>query len=173
MSKVLSQKERQQKKSTPSRWKNKLFDCFKDDYTLCLIGFFCMNTSLPQMYERIIIRGYCFFITIVLWVSFFLIFTPVSTIESYENLYNNTTNLNSAPVINIVTGAVSFIIFFTLIVKMLTSIRTRIRVRDNIEGSECDDCCTSLFCSFCTHIQHMKHDGITSNNYNLISPTTV
>jgi len=172
MSKTLSQKDRSLKKkqSILPVWKSKLCNCFEDDCGLCCLGFFCFNTSLPQMYERIIIRGYCFFITILLWVCFGLFFVPASIMQPYVG---TSTEMNTTTVIKMLTGITSFIIFTTVSVKMIISIRTRLRIRDNIDGNECDDCCTSLWCSCCSHIQHMKQEGISSSNYNLTSTTAI
>ena len=63
---------------------------------------------------------------------------------------------------------------FVVAMWLLTCIvRMKVRVRDSIPAtvcSGCDDCLCALFCPMCVQCQLMRHEGLSSDNYELLSP---
>lgn len=54
---------------------------------------------------------------------------------------------------------------------MVCQLRVAVRRRDSIPGACCEDVLCSSCCFYCTLCQLMRHEGMVSGKYNLISPT--
>ena len=155
-------KERLEKrKLVYSGWTTKICECCDEDCGMFLFGCVCANTSIPQMFERLITKGYCLIFTLILWTSFALsMFTPI---YMFTDL-----NMNG-----IIFSVLSFVTFILTSVFLVYKVRYKIRVNKNIRGNKLDDFCTSLFCCCCAHMQHMREDGLTIENYDLTSSSAV
>ena len=158
---IPSQKERlESKKNIHSKWSTKICECCDEDCGMFLFGCTCSSTSIPQMFERVVVKGYCLVFTLVLWSSF----TLSLTIPMYYTLHNES---------GLFFSVLSFCMFVSVSVILVYKVRYSIREKKNILGNKLDDFCTSLFCCCCAHMQHMREDGITVDNYSLITPTAV
>lgn len=159
---TLSQKERLEKKQIVySNWSTKICECCDEDCGMFLFGCVCANTSIPQMFERLVSKGYCLAFTLVLWSSFTLALTIPIYVYSVTNIYG------------IIFGTLSLVSFTCLSVFLVYKVRNKLRIKKNIKGNELDDFCTSLWCCYCAHMQHMREDGLTIDNYNLNSANAV
>lgn len=162
MAKVLSQKERlEKKKLVYSNWNTKICECCDEDCGLFLFGCLCSSTSIPQMYERLVSEGYCLVFTLFLWTTFTLSLTIPLYVYSVKNTYG------------IIFGVLSLFSFTSLSVFLIYKVRYAIRTKKNIKGNKLDDFFTSLACCYCSHMQHMREDGLTIENYALNSPNAV
>lgn len=142
-------------------WNTKLFECCDDDCGMFIFGVVCANTSIPQMYERVGRKGFCFISTLLLWSSF----TLALTIPVYIGLKLNYWG--------ILWGSLSLAFFVLFSCSLVFFVRTRIRKRKQIKGNTLDDACTSFWCCCCSHMQHMREDGLSIENYNLTSVNAV
>lgn len=159
---VLSQKERlEKKKLIHSNWSTKICECCDEDCGMFLFGCICANTSIPQMFERLVSKGYCLLFTLLLWTSFTLSLTIPLYVYAVTNIYG------------IIFSVLALVTFTCLSVFLVYKVRYRIRLNKNIKGNKLDDLFTSLVCCCCAHMQHMREDGLTVDNYSLSSPNAV
>lgn len=159
---TLSQKERAgKKKIVHSNWSTKICECCDEDCGMFLFGCICANTSVPQMFERLVSKGYCLVFALVLWTSFSLSLTIPLYVYTASNIYG------------VIFGILSLVSFLCMSVFLVYKVRNRIRVNKNIKGNKLDDFCTSLVCCCCAHMQHMREDGLTVDNYSLTSTNAV
>jgi len=142
-------------------WKTKICECCDDDWSMFIYGVICAGTSIPQLFEKTVVKGYCLVSTLIIWTSF----TLVLTIPIYL-----TDNLNY---FGLIWGISSCIVFSITTVVMVYRTRSNIRIKSNIKGNNLDDFCTSLWCCCCSHMQHMREEDINSENYKLNSINAV
>tara|TARA_B100000214_G_scaffold372887_1_gene352045 strand:- start:10078 stop:10572 length:495 start_codon:yes stop_codon:yes gene_type:complete len=161
--KVLSQRERRNLREQPiySNWKTKICECFDDDCGMFLFGCICANTSIPQMYERIVSKGCCLLFTLFLWSTFSLALTVPIYVIYQPNVFG------------VIWGLLSLILLITFGVFLVFRVRNKLRTKSNISGNTLDDLCTSIWCCCCSHMQHMREDGLTIENYSLNSINAV
>ena len=162
VSKVLSQRERRNL-SEPQyiNWKTKICECCDDDCGMFVFGVLCANTSIPQLYERIVKKCRCLIFTLLLWTSFVLSLTIPLYLGTRLNIWG------------LIWGISSLVLFILLSSFLVFMVRTKLRKKNNISGNSLDDCCTSFWCCTCSHMQHMREEELTIENYKLNSVNAV
>lgn len=161
MSRVVDVTKTNKDISINKTWSTKIFDCCDDDCSMFIFGVVCANTSIAQMFERVGKPGYCLILTIFTWTLFTLSLTIPIYVYYDPNFWG------------VLWGSLSLSFFVILTIGLVFYVRYRLRVKNKIKGNLEDDACTSFWCCLCAHMQHMREEKLSAENYNLTSTNAV
>lgn len=139
------------------------------------------------MYERATRRGgACLIVSSFLWTLFIVaqVLSDTSAALATTAVNNevcewwgctlsiNWGQVTAAQVLGGVAGFLGMVttVFGTYVVCVS---RRRVRERDAIPGSDCDDCCTSFWCGCCSLVQMLRQERVTGATYRPCTATAV
>lgn len=171
-------------RAQPARFSRGLCGCFADVPLACAVCV-CQPTANGQMYERATAQPRsCAYIASVLWGVWFLTSLLASVGSAYvdnaivvddDGVRVADSNLRTGSVVLAISSAVSGV--GTLVsTAVLCAARKRIRDRHRIvtgECGNCEDCCVAYWCGCCLVAQLFAHEGVTSDDYSVLSATGV
>ena len=161
-----------------------------DDPTLCCTVCVCSCNAAGQVFERTTGRpNTCLIISIFGWFVFIVsqVASQVSqtvgrtavTTECAWLFCRDVVDWDQVTVASIVGGIGALVGMAGAVVTtyVICTARRRVRERDRIPQGDCcggcDDCCVSYWCSLCSLVQLLRHEGIDGGSYRPCTTTAV
>lgn len=128
-----------------TKWNGNICDCFNNIYPSMFCSFITPNIYLSLMYRELTKKKYAFSTSLLTYV--FLNLSAI-LLHPYSKLISKILFLSSS--------------IYTMC--LILYVRNKIRIKNNIPGSECEDVLLSLFCTPCS----ISQSGRTLYEYDKI-----
>jgi len=128
-----------------NNWNGNICDCFNNIYPSMFCSFITPNIYLSLMYKKLTNKKYAFSISLLTYAFFNL---SAFLLYSYSSVISKILFLSSS--------------IYTMCLMLF--VRNKIRIKNNIPGSDCEDILISIFCRPCS----ISQSGRTLYEYDKI-----